>query len=177
MRVSCGKERMRAIAATRSSCGRERPEKKRASPRRRVTSRERTTLNGPWVSFPRRREPSLKRKRGPRFRGDDGGARLASFAPRAGHHLLEAAELVFLHEHGVLVAGIAAPAHVVAIVGEALLDDRHQVDVNLGVPRCVRLVEMEKIRADDVHAVRAITRAERDDGHGKRRREVLAYLG
>src|SRR5581483_7219736 len=101
MRVSCGKERMRAIAATRSSCGRARPLKKRASPRRRVTSRWWTTLK----VAPGR--PVV----------------LLLFAARAGHHLLEAAELVFLHEHGVLVAGVAPRAHVVAVVAETFLDD------------------------------------------------------
>src|SRR5260370_36984118 len=62
-------------------------------------------------------------------------------------HLLELGELVFLHEDGVLGAGIAARAHVVAVVAEAFLDDRHQVDVDLRVPRHLRLVEAEQIRA------------------------------
>src|SRR5882762_10994114 len=42
-------------------------------------------------------------------------------------HLLELGELVFFHEHRVLGAGIAAGAHVVAVVAEALLDDRHEI--------------------------------------------------
>src|SRR6266849_5859702 len=92
-------------------------------------------------------------------------------------HLLELGELVFLHEDGVLGAGIAARAHVVAIVAEAFLDDRHEVDVDLRVPRHVRLVEVEQVRADDVHAVGAVARAERDHRHRQRLREVLAYLG
>src|SRR5207302_5279232 len=101
---------------------------------------------------------------------------LSLLAPAAGHHLLEARELVFLHEHGVLRAGIAARAHVVAVIGEAFLDDRNEVDIDLRVPRHVRLVEMEEVRADDVHAVRAVARAERHDRHRQRRGEVLADL-
>src|SRR5438270_8452250 len=87
---------------------------------------------------------------------------LKLLAPPARHHLLEARELVFLHEHGVLGPWIAARAHVVAVVGEALLDDRHEVGVDLRVARRVLLVEVEEVRADDVHAVRAVARAERD---------------
>src|SRR6266478_1381478 len=92
-------------------------------------------------------------------------------------HLLELGELVFLHEDSVLGAGIAAGAHVVAVVAEAFLDDRHEVDVDLRVPRHVRLVEVEQVRADDVHAVGAVARAERDHRHRQRLREVLAHLG
>src|SRR6266571_7811427 len=65
------------------------------------------------------------------------------------NNLLELRELVFLHEHRVLGAGIAAGAHVVAVVAESFLDDRHEVDVDLRVPRHVRLVEVEQVRADD----------------------------
>src|SRR5687768_16968515 len=65
------------------------------------------------------------------------------------NNLLELGELIFLHEHRVFRAGIAARAHVVAVVGEAFLDDRHEVDVDLRVPRHVRLVEVEEVRADD----------------------------
>src|ERR1051325_4146444 len=90
---------------------------------------------------------------------------LKLLAPAARHHLLEARELVFLHEHGVLRSGVAARAHIVAIVGESLLEDRHEIDVHLRVARRVLLVEVEKIRADDVHAMRAVARAERDHGH------------
>src|SRR5918993_5937226 len=72
------------------------------------------------------------------------------------NELLELGEFVFLHEDGVLGTGVGALAHVVAVVAQALLDDRHQVDVDLRVPRRVRLVEVEQIRADDVHAVRAV---------------------
>src|SRR3990170_721718 len=77
------------------------------------------------------------------------------------NNLLELGELVFLHEDGVLGAGIRALAHVVAVVGQALLEDRHQVDVDLRVPRRVRFIKVEQVRADDVHAVRAVAGAER----------------
>src|SRR5438105_11936102 len=90
-----------------------------------------------------------KKRASPRTRAASTGFSLFS------SKLLELREFVFLHEHGVLGAGIAARAHVVAIVAEALLYDRHEVDVDLRVPRHVRLVEVEQIRADDVHAVRA----------------------
>src|SRR3954447_13002377 len=79
-------------------------------------------------------------------------------------NLPELRELVFLHEHGVLRPGVAARAHVVAVVALALLDERHKIHVDLGVPGHVRLVEVEQVRADDVHAVRAISGAERDHG-------------
>src|SRR6185436_3364762 len=72
------------------------------------------------------------------------------------NNLFELRELVFLHEDGVLRAGIAARAHVVAVVAEAFLDDRHEVDVDLRVPRHVGLVKVEQVRADDVHAVRLV---------------------
>src|SRR5437588_12281560 len=78
---------------------------------------------------------------------------LKLLAPPARHHLLEARELVFLHEHGVLGPRIAARAHVVAVVGEALLDDRHEVGVDLGGPRSVLIEKVEEVRADDVQAV------------------------
>src|SRR5258706_12807896 len=58
-------------------------------------------------------------------------------------NLLELRELVFLHEDGVLLARIAARAHVIPVIREAFLDDRHQIDVDLRVPRRMRLVEME----------------------------------
>src|SRR4051795_9315235 len=74
-------------------------------------------------------------------------------------NLLELRELVFLHEHGVLGPGVAARTHVVAVVAQALLDDRHQIHVDLGVPRHMGLVEVEEVRADDVHAVRAVSGA------------------
>src|ERR671924_2422930 len=98
MRVSCGNERARPSAATRSSCGLVRPEKKRAC------------------------------------------ARTSTCFSLLANNLLEPGELVFLHEHGVLGAGIAARAHVVAVIREPLLDDRHEVDVDLRVPRHVRLI-------------------------------------
>src|ERR687897_1821929 len=120
MRVSCGNERARPSAATRSSCALLRPEKNRAWPR---TS--------------------------------TGFSLLAN-------KLFELGELIFLHEHGVLGAGVSALAHVVAVVAQALLDDRHEVDVDLRVPRHVRLVEVEEIRADDVHAVGTVAGAKRD---------------
>src|SRR5262245_20533544 len=66
------------------------------------------------------------------------------------NNLLELRELVFLHEHRVLGAGVAACAHVVAVVAQAFLEDRHQVDVDLGMARHVRLVQVEQVRADDV---------------------------
>src|SRR5256885_16427096 len=99
--------------------------------------------------------------------------RACSSTPRAltalcSDQLAEAGKLVFLHEHGVLLAGVAPRAHVVAVVAEALLDDRHEVDVDLRVPGHVRLVEMEEVRADDVHAVRAVARAEREHRNRKR---------
>src|SRR6476660_3224365 len=47
------------------------------------------------------------------------------------NNLSELGELIFLHEHGVLGPRVFARAHVVAVVGETLLDDRHQVDVDL----------------------------------------------
>src|SRR5438093_6932822 len=70
--------------------------------------------------------------------------------------LAEAGKLILFHEHRVLGTGIAPRAHVVAVVAEPFLDDRHEVDVDLRVPRHVRLVEVEEVRADDVHAVRAV---------------------
>src|SRR5437660_12692867 len=103
------------------------------------------------------------------------GARSASLLPA--HQLLETAELVFLHEHRVFLAGIDARTHFIAIIAQALLDDRHQVDVDLGVPRDVLFVEVEEIRPDDVHAVRAIARAETDHRHRQCLGEVLAHLG
>src|SRR5688500_18313643 len=78
------------------------------------------------------------------------------------NELLELGELVFLHEDGVLGAGVGALAHVVAVVAETLLENRHQVDVDLRVARRVRLVKVEEVGADDVHAVRAVARAQRD---------------
>src|SRR2546430_11470731 len=96
MRVSCGSARTRPSAATRSSCARVRPEKKRAWPRTRAAST---------------------------------GFSLFS------NNLSELRELVFLHEHGVLGSGVAALAHVVAVIAQPLLDDRHQVGVDLRVPR------------------------------------------
>src|SRR5687767_8674136 len=118
MRVSCGNERARPSAATRSSCAGVRAEK-----------------NGAWP------------------RTSTGFSLLAN-------KLFELGELVFLHEDGVLGAGIAARAHVVAVVGQSLLEDRHEVDIDLGVARHVRFVQVEQIRADDVHAVRAVAGAE-----------------
>src|SRR6266849_7495711 len=50
------------------------------------------------------------------------------------NNLFELRELVFLHEDGMFRGGVAACAHVVAVVGEPLLDDRHQVGVDLRVP-------------------------------------------
>src|SRR3954468_18798645 len=88
-------------------------------------------------------------------------------------NLLELGELVFLHEHRVLGPRVAARAHIVAVVAQALLDDRHQIDVDLGVPWHVRLVEVEQVRADDVHAVRPVSGAERDHRHRKGRGKVL----
>src|SRR5687768_99508 len=112
MRVSPGKVRMRASAAMRRRCAGSSPEKKRAWPRTAAVraSSMRTLSPKPLAAL------------------------------GAGHHLPEARELVLLHEHGVLGAGIAARAHVVAVVGEALLDDRHEVGVDLRVPRRMRLV-------------------------------------
>src|SRR5438067_9819045 len=70
--------------------------------------------------------------------------------PAARHHLLEARELVFLHEHGVLGPGVAARAHIVAVVGEPLLENGHEIDVHLRVARRVLLVGVEKVRAEAV---------------------------
>src|SRR3954453_6055512 len=88
-------------------------------------------------------------------------------------NLPELRELVFLHEHGVLRPGVAAGADVVAGVAQALLDDRHQIHVDLGVPRHGGPGEGEQARADDVHAVRAVSGAERDQGDRQGRGEVL----
>src|SRR2546427_5000065 len=63
--------------------------------------------------------------------------------------LAEAGKLVLLHEHRVLGSRIAPRAHVVAVVRKPLLDDRHEIGIDLGVPRRVLLVEVEQIRADD----------------------------
>src|SRR4051812_41644289 len=123
MRVSCGKLRVRASAATRPRCASDRPEKKRAS------ARTPAALTG-----------------------------FSLFSNK----LLELGELVFLHEDGVLWAGVGALAHVVAIVAQAFLEDRDQVDVDLRMARCMCFVEVEEVRADDVHAMRAVARAERD---------------
>src|SRR5919108_4226197 len=98
MRVSCGNERARPSAATRSSWSGVRPEKKRAC------------------------------------------ARTSTCFSLLANNLLELRELVFLHEHGVLRPGIAARAHIVAVVGEALLDDRHEVHIDLRMPRHMRFV-------------------------------------
>src|SRR5437016_14553233 len=115
MRVSCGNARTRPSAATRSSCARVRPEKKRAWPRTRAAST---------------------------------GFSLFS------NNLSELRELVFLHEHGVLGGGVAAGAHIVAVIAQPLLDDRRQAGVNFGVPRRVLLVQVEQGLTDDVHAGR-----------------------
>src|SRR5438045_1416787 len=105
--------------------------------------------------------------------------RACSSTPRAltalcSDQLAESGKLVFLHEHRVLGTRIAPRAHVFAVVAEALLDDRDDVDVDLRMPRHVRLVEVEQIRADDMHALRTVAGAERDYRHRQRRGEVLA---
>src|SRR5258708_12633156 len=70
-------------------------------------------------------------------------AEIKSLAPLRPDHLAETGELVFLHEHRMLGAGIAARAYVVAVVAEAFLDDRHALDVHLRVPRHAPLVHIE----------------------------------
>src|SRR5438046_8855291 len=77
------------------------------------------------------------------------------------NNLSELRELVFLHEHGVLGSGVAALAHVVAVIAQPLLDDRHQVGVDLGVARRVLLVQVEQVRSDDGHALSPVARVKR----------------
>src|SRR5438094_6146846 len=91
-------------------------------------------------------------------------------------NLSELRELVFLPEPGVLGSGVAAGANVVAVIAQSLLDDRHQVGVDLRVPRRVLLVQVEQVRSDDVHAVRPVAGAQRNHWDRQRRGQVLADL-
>src|SRR5260221_9223707 len=108
MRVSCGNDCARPSAATCSRCAAVSPEKKRAC------------ASTPGARLSSIRAAPLKA--------------LALLRRLRAHHLLELAELVFLHEDRVLRAGILARAHIVAVVAQALLEDRHEVDVDLGMP-------------------------------------------
>src|SRR5438128_6807516 len=112
MRVSCGNDCARPSAPTRSSCAALRPEKKRACAR---------TLAAALASVraaPAKALSLLRRLRA--------------------HHLLELRELVFLHEDRVLGPGVLPRTHIVAVIAQALLEDRHEVDVDLRMPRNMR---------------------------------------
>src|SRR5882724_503807 len=109
MRVSCGNDCKRPSAATRSRCASVRPEKKRACAR---------TLAAALSSV--RAAPAKA---------------LSLLCRLRAHHLLELRELVFLHEDRVLGARVLPRAHIVAVIAQALLQDRHEIDVDLRMPR------------------------------------------
>src|ERR1700676_4621275 len=86
--------------------------------------------------------------------------------------LLELLELVFLHEDRVLLAGINAVPDLIAVIGESLLDDRHEIAIDFGVARRVFFIKAEQVRADNMYAVRGIARTETYHRYRQRLRQV-----